>query len=52
MEPPIVAMDLQPVLVLASEFYHPDCKLQPMLIENPLKKSPPVEVGTGLEHYW
>jgi len=44
-------MDLQSVPVLAGEFYHADCKLQPVFIENSTKKSPPVEVGTGLEHY-
>ena len=41
-------MDLQSVLVLAGEFYHADCKLQPALIENSTKKSPPIEVGTGV----
>jgi hypothetical protein len=40
-------MDLQSVPVLAGEFYHADCKLQPALIEKSTKKSPPVEVGTG-----
>jgi len=37
--------------VLTGEFYHADCKLQPALIEKGTKKSPPVEVGTGLMHH-
>jgi hypothetical protein len=40
-------MDLQPVPVLAGEFYQIDCKLQPVLIEKSTKKSPPVKAGTG-----